>query len=92
MLTTRLTFTLDIADALAVQRLAGDYRVPVAHIVRDAVRLLLDQEVQYRAMLLERLGYACPTAAQAEASQRLIAEAMTVDLSALIAQATPPRP
>jgi len=70
MLTTRLSFTMDAADADAVQRIGQDYRVPMARIVRDAVRMLLDAEPQYRAALLERLGYALPTEAQMEASQQ----------------------
>jgi len=89
MLTTRLSFTMDAADADAVQRIAQDYRVPMARIVRDAVRMLLDAEPQYRAALLERLGYALPTEAQMEASQQLIRDAKLVDLRPLIAQCTP---
>jgi hypothetical protein len=90
MVTTRLSFTIDAANADALQRLAGDFRVPVARVLRDAVRLLLDQEPQYRVTLLERLGYALPTPEQAAASARLIAAAALVDLSDLIAARMPP--
>jgi hypothetical protein len=90
MLSTRLTFTIDAVDADAVQRIAQDYRIPLARIMRDAVRMLLDAEPQYRAALLERLGYALPTDAQIEASQRLIDMAMATDLRPLIAACAHP--
>jgi hypothetical protein len=90
MLSTRLSFTLSPADADAVQRIAEDYRIPLARIVRDAVRMLLDQEPQYRAALLACLGYAVPTPEQMAASQQLIAEARQIDMSELIAACTPP--
>jgi hypothetical protein len=88
----RLTFYLDAADLAALQRLAADYRLSLAHVLRDAVRHLLADEAQYRVTLLERLGYALPTPAQAAASQQLIADAALVDLSGLIAACSPPPP
>jgi hypothetical protein len=91
MYTDRLTFCLDPRDLDALQRLASDYRCSVAAIVRDAIARLLADEVQYRQGLLERLGYALPTAEQAQAAEELIAEAALVDLSDLIAACTPPR-
>jgi hypothetical protein len=91
MSTTRLTFSLDAADAAALVWLAQRYQLPVAALARDAVRLLLADpatEQRLQEQLLQR--YAPPTPAQAAASERLIADAMQIDLSALLTQATGP--
>jgi hypothetical protein len=93
MYTHRLTFSIDAVDADTLYQLAQRYNIPLAEIVRESVRRLLDDLPAYEHELMQRLAqrYKLPTPEQVEAAQRLIADAMAVDLSALIAHATRPR-
>jgi hypothetical protein len=89
-MTTRVTFTLPPDDLDAVQRIALDYRLPVAQVLRDAVRMHLADETPYCAALLQRLGYGLPSSEQVHASEQLIHKAMQTDMSGLIRACTPP--
>jgi hypothetical protein len=74
-----------------IQQLAATTEQSVSQVLRDAVEQLLANAPQYRALVMQRTvqKYKPPTSEQHEAAQRLIADAMLVDLTALFAQPTP---
>jgi hypothetical protein len=89
----RLHFRCDVHTLAQIQQLAATTEQSVSQVLRDAVEQLLANEPQYRALVMQRTvqKYKPPTPEQHAAAQRLIADAMAIDLSLLFASMSLPR-